>query len=168
LEQILRDARALAASKHQQVELQADAPLQILGYPGELRSAFSNLAFNACKYTPDGGHIVLSWQVLDNGCGVFAVQDNGMGIEAQHIPRLTERFYRADPSRSKATGGTGLGLAIVKHVLLRHDATLEITSTPGTGSCFRSVFQAQRWQAVEHSAGQLLSGPNLSGPQRSG
>ncbi|QQD23056.1 phosphate regulon sensor histidine kinase PhoR [Venatoribacter cucullus] len=160
LEQILRDARALAASKHQQVELQADAPLQILGYPGELRSAFSNLAFNACKYTPDGGHIVLSWQVLDNGCGVFAVQDNGMGIEAQHIPRLTERFYRADPSRSKATGGTGLGLAIVKHVLLRHDATLEITSTPGTGSCFRCVFPASRWQT-----GKQLTGPDQQGYQ---
>lgn len=153
LEQIARDAEALAAQRQQQVSLTCPAgTVQLLGYAGELRSAFSNLAFNACKYTPDGGSIRIRWEVTDNGRGCFRVDDNGIGIEAHHIPRLTERFYRADPSRSKATGGTGLGLAIVKHVLLRHDAALDITSTPGQGSSFRCMFPEARWRSVTVSS----------------
>ena len=153
LQQITRDAAALASQRGQRVSLHCpDTPMQILGYAGELRSAFSNLAFNACKYTPDGGEIRIIWERLDDDRGCFRVDDNGIGIEAHHLPRLTERFYRADPSRSKATGGTGLGLAIVKHVLLRHDAALEITSTPGSGSSFRCLFPTARWRTISASA----------------
>jgi two-component system phosphate regulon sensor histidine kinase PhoR len=91
---------------------------------------------NAVRYTPDGGTITLGWHVDDEGRGAFSVADTGIGIAPEHIPRLTERFYRVDRSRSRATGGTGLGLAIVKHVLLRHQAALDVTSEPGSGSTF--------------------------------
>lgn len=143
LQQICADARALSNSHGHRIELVDEGPEGLLGFSDELRSAFSNLVFNAVKYTPDGGHIEVRWQ-RDGEQAVFSVTDNGTGIAAHHIPRLTERFYRADPSRSKETGGTGLGLAIVKHVLLRHDATLEIDSTPGKGSCFRARFSPAR------------------------
>ena len=95
------------------------------------------------RYTPDGGEITLAWRERE-GEGVFSVTDTGEGIAAEHIPRLTERFYRVDRSRSRETGGTGLGLAIVKHVLTRHGARLDIQSIPGKGSTFSAVFPAQR------------------------
>ena len=118
----------------------------VLGSRDELASAFGNLVSNAIRYTPAGGTITLSWRVDDNGTGVFAVTDSGIGIAPEHLPRLTERFYRIDRSRSRATGGTGLGLAIVKHVLLRHQATLEIASEPGKGSTFAVRLPARRVQ----------------------
>jgi two-component system, OmpR family, phosphate regulon sensor histidine kinase PhoR len=114
--------------------MQVDCP-DVRGSVEELRSAFGNLVSNAVRYTPEGGAIKLSWRMGPTG-PQFAVQDDGIGIQAEHISRLTERFYRVDKSRSRETQGTGLGLAIVKHVLLRHDAVLSIESKPEQGSTF--------------------------------
>jgi len=108
-----------------------------------VRSAFSNLVTNAIRYTPPGGEIVVTWKV-ENGEPVMRVKDNGEGIAPEHIARLTERFYRVDRSRSRASGGTGLGLAIVKHVLQRHQGGLEIASEVGQGSTFSCLFPAAR------------------------
>jgi two-component system phosphate regulon sensor histidine kinase PhoR len=108
----------------------------IAGSPAELQSALSNLISNAVRYTPGGGRILVRWERAADGGAVFSVQDTGPGIAPEHIPRLTERFYRVDRSRSRETGGTGLGLAIVKHVLQRHGASLDIRSTLGKGSTF--------------------------------
>lgn len=142
---LVEDARALSAGRHTIV---SDVPSQaaIKGSADELRSAFGNLVSNAVRYTPQGGRVTLAWHVNEQGCGVFGVADTGIGIAAEHIPRLTERFYRVDRGRSRETGGTGLGLAIVKHVLLRHQAALDIRSEPGAGSEFRIVFPA--WRSV--------------------
>ncbi len=118
-------------------------PAFLKGSREELRSAFSNLLSNAVRYTPAGGRIVLHWAMRD-GKGVFSVEDSGIGIPEEHIPRLTERFYRVDRGRSRESGGTGLGLSIVKHVLLRHQAGLEIGSIPGVGSTFSAVFPVWR------------------------
>ncbi len=117
---------------------------EIAGSQSELHSALSNLVSNAIRYTPAGGLIEVRWQRLPDGRGEFSVEDSGPGIAPEHIPRLTERFYRVDRSRSRETGGTGLGLAIVKHVLQRHGAELRIASTPGVGSRFAVVFPASR------------------------
>jgi two-component system phosphate regulon sensor histidine kinase PhoR len=139
LEGILEEANALSNGRHA-ITLQIDGP-DMKGSVDELRSAFSNLVSNAVRYTPDGGAIALSWQQNANGL-VFGVQDNGIGIAAEDIARLTERFYRVDKGRSRETQGTGLGLAIVKHVLLRHSATLVIESKQEQGSKFMAVFPA--------------------------
>jgi two-component system phosphate regulon sensor histidine kinase PhoR len=142
-------ARVLAAEAetlsggHHQIRLDIASDANLRGNLQEVRSALGNLVSNAVRYTPDGGDITLGWH-LKNGEGVFAVVDSGEGIAAEHIPRLTERFYRVDRSRSRETGGTGLGLAIVKHVLTRHGAHLEIQSTPGKGSTFAAVFPESR------------------------
>jgi len=120
----------------------------IAGSPTELQSALSNLISNAVRYTPAGGSIVVEWMRHGDGSAVFSVRDSGPGIAPEHIPRLTERFYRVDRSRSRETGGTGLGLAIVKHVLQRHGATLGITSTLGKGSVFSVNFPASRLRAA--------------------
>lgn len=133
LDQILQEARALSAGRHQ-IELSIDGP-DIKGSTEELRSAFSNLVSNAVRYTPAHGTIKLCWRLKESG-PQFAVKDSGIGIRAEHISRLTERFYRVDKSRSRETQGTGLGLAIVKHVLLRHAAVLAIESVPDQGSTF--------------------------------
>jgi two-component system phosphate regulon sensor histidine kinase PhoR len=133
VEGIANDARALSGGRHL-VEVNVDGP-DIMGSPDELRSAFGNLASNAVRYTPAGGTIRLTWQRGPNDLR-FEVCDTGIGIDEQHISRLTERFYRVDKSRSRETQGTGLGLAIVKHVLLRHGGKLSIRSTPGKGSAF--------------------------------
>ncbi len=117
---------------------------QICGIASELQSAFSNLVSNAVRYTPASGRIEVSWRLLDDGRGEFSVRDTGPGISAEHLPRLTERFYRVDRSRSRETGGTGLGLAIVKHVLQRHGAVLDIQSEVGQGSRFAIVVPAAR------------------------
>jgi two-component system phosphate regulon sensor histidine kinase PhoR len=117
---------------------------EVAGVPAELQSALSNLVVNAVRYTPAGGTIEVTWTPQRDGSAVFAVHDTGPGIAPEHIPRLTERFYRVDRSRSRETGGTGLGLAIVKHVLQRHGATLEVASTPGAGSVFSVRFAAHR------------------------
>lgn len=135
----IRDEALAAADGARDVVIECDAGLQLIGRPEELRSAFANLVFNAVRYTHPGGRIALRWYA-DRDNAFLQVEDDGIGIEAEHIPRLTERFYRVDKSRSMDTGGTGLGLAIAKHVLLRHGARLVITSEPGKGSCFTCVF----------------------------
>ncbi len=139
LQSISSDAQALSAERHHRISIEADPTLLLKGSESELRSAFSNLVFNAVKYTPDNGEIRIRWWCNEHGAHL-AVDDSGIGIEAKHLPRLTERFYRVDSSRASNTGGTGLGLAIVKHVLLRHDGRLDVNSTPGKGSTFTCHF----------------------------
>jgi two-component system, OmpR family, phosphate regulon sensor histidine kinase PhoR len=139
------DAEALSNGAHR-IDVDVAGPATILGSREEIASAFGNLVSNAVRYTPAGGAIALAWHVDADGTGVFAVSDNGIGIAAEHLPRLTERFYRVDRSRSRATGGTGLGLAIVKHVLLRHQGELAIVSERGKGSTFTVRLPAQRVQ----------------------
>ena len=140
------DARALSGGRHR-IETSADLS-KLRGAGSELASAFGNLVSNAVRYTPPGGVVQIRWRVLDTGigdaAGEFSVTDTGIGIPAEHIPRLTERFYRVDRGRSRESGGTGLGLAIVKHALLRHQAELRIASEPGHGSTFSARFPAQR------------------------
>lgn len=139
---LLNDAKALSRGKHQ-ISADADTNLNLSGAVDELQSALGNLVSNAVRYTPQGGEIHISWQ-LHNKQAVFSVTDNGIGIEQQHIDRLTERFYRVDRGRSRDTGGTGLGLSIVKHILTRHQAKLEIKSQIGAGSTFSAVFPEAR------------------------
>jgi two-component system phosphate regulon sensor histidine kinase PhoR len=136
---IKNDAQALSAAQDHRITLEADSHLKLKGSEAELRSAFSNLVFNAVKYTPSGGEIHIRWWGNEEGAHL-SVQDSGIGIEAKHLPRLTERFYRVDSSRASNTGGTGLGLAIVKHVLLRHRGHLGIVSELGRGSTFTCHF----------------------------
>jgi len=145
------DAMALSGGRHR-VQLSLDSAQWARGNADELTSAFTNLVTNAIRYTPEGGEIALRWGTRE-GEGRFEVRDTGIGIEAPHLPRLTERFYRVDRSRSRETGGTGLGLAIVKHVATRHGARLDIRSEPGVGSRFAIVFPAARLvSAPEHPA----------------
>lgn len=142
LQAIKADTEVLSGSRHQ-VNLTIEGIKRVRGCPGELRSAFANLASNAVRYTPEGGHIDLAWHA-DAGGGHFSVTDTGIGIASQHLPRLTERFYRVDRGRSRGTGGTGLGLAIVKHILNRHQGNLSIASEVGKGSCFTAHLPARR------------------------
>jgi two-component system phosphate regulon sensor histidine kinase PhoR len=136
----------LARALHpREVRVRVDSPAQLNGDEPEIHAAFSNLVDNAAKYTPAEGSLEMRWWVDEDGAH-FAVTDTGMGIPPEHIPRLTERFYRVDAGRSRSTGGSGLGLAIVKHVLQRHGATLEVQSTLGTGSAFTCHFPAERVQ----------------------
>ena len=135
---IRQDALALPEYQHQ-IILEADEQLYLRGCVNELRSAFSNLLFNAVKYTPSGSTIALRWY-RDQEAAYFQVQDNGPGIASKHLGFLTQRFYRVDESRSSQTGGTGLGLAIVKHVMLRHQGRLDISSSVAEGSCFTCQF----------------------------
>lgn len=142
LEAIAHEARALSGERGHRISVQAES-LDLLGNPSELRSAFTNLVVNAVQYTPPGGAIDIRW--YQDGSGAhLEVSDTGVGVEPQHIPRLTERFYRVDVARSRQSGGTGLGLAIVNHVLQRHHATLHIESVPGKGSTFRCDFPVTR------------------------
>jgi two-component system phosphate regulon sensor histidine kinase PhoR len=126
-----------------EVRVRIDSTAQLVGDEPEIHSAFSNLVDNAAKYTSAEGSLEMRWSVDEEG-GHFAVSDTGMGIPPEHIPRLTERFYRVDAGRSRSTGGSGLGLAIVKHVLQRHGATLEVQSAIGVGSTFTCHFPAER------------------------
>jgi two-component system phosphate regulon sensor histidine kinase PhoR len=144
------EALALSAGRHR-IELRIESAVSLLANAQELRSAFGNLVSNAVHYTPAGGDIRLDWG-RKGMQAQFSVSDSGPGIEPRHIPRLTERFYRVDHSRSRETGGTGLGLAIVKHVLTRHQAVLEIESEPGKGSCFAAVFPARRVKPAAEAA----------------
>jgi two-component system phosphate regulon sensor histidine kinase PhoR len=121
--------------------------LLVAGAKSELLSALSNLLSNAVRYTPDGGLICAGWRLKDGGAEFF-VEDSGPGIAAEHLPRLTERFYRVDRSRSRETGGTGLGLAIVKHVAQRHGGHINIQSTIGKGSIFSIALPMSRVQAI--------------------
>jgi two-component system phosphate regulon sensor histidine kinase PhoR len=136
------EARSLA--RGHQVVIEPVPALEVAGVATELLSAMSNLVSNALRYTPPGGRVELGWTAVDGGRAEFVVRDTGPGIAPEHIPRVTERFYRVDRSRSRETGGTGLGLAIVKHVAQRHGAELRIESTLGEGSTFAITFPASR------------------------
>jgi len=142
LKEVCRDGELLSGAQHP-LRIEIASASNLLGNRDELQSAFGNLLSNAIRYTPEGGAILLRWFERD-GQPVFSVQDSGIGIAAQHIPRLTERFYRVDRSRSRETGGTGLGLAIVKHIAMRHQAKLEVLSEEGKGSTFSLVFPVKR------------------------
>ena len=143
LAQAAIDGKLLSAGRHT-LAFASNVQAQIAGAPNELLSAFTNLVNNAVRYTPAGGRIDVTWKLLADGAGEIAVIDTGLGIAREHLPRLTERFYRVDGSRSRDTGGTGLGLSIVKHVVQRHGGELDIQSEPGQGSTFRLVFPAAR------------------------
>lgn len=147
VKRIESDARALDGDKHE-LYFSVEENAAIGGIESELFSAVWNLVSNALRYTPAGGEVHLGWRVLPDGAGEFIVTDTGVGISKEHIPRLTERFYRVDGSRSRETGGTGLGLAIVKHVVQRHGGQLEISSMPGKGSEFRLVLPMHRVRTV--------------------
>ncbi len=143
-EQDGRDLSRMLVTQSHDMAFQQEGRCEIAGSHSELLSAMTNLVSNAVRYTPAGGSIEVRWQNLPDGRAEFSVRDSGPGIAAEHIPRLTERFYRIDRSRSRETGGTGLGLAIVKHVTQRHGAELQIESQPGQGSRFSIVFPASR------------------------
>ncbi|RZI67324.1 MAG: phosphate regulon sensor histidine kinase PhoR [Variovorax sp.] len=145
----------LAPSAGHRLSFSVEGDVEIAGVPTELQSAMSNLLSNAIRYTPGGGEVTVTWRALPDGRGEYAVRDSGPGIAAEHIPRLTERFYRVDRSRSRETGGTGLGLAIVKHIAQRHGAELRIESTLGTGSRFAIVFPVTRLRPARVAAGQV-------------
>jgi len=140
---LLREAEALSQGRHE-VAVAEDAGVDLLGSQRELHSAFSNLVSNAVRYTPEGGRIAITFTRSEGGGAVLAVTDTGFGIPRDHLPRLTERFYRVSASRSREKGGTGLGLAIVKHVLGLHQARLAIDSEVGRGSTFSCHFGADR------------------------
>jgi two-component system phosphate regulon sensor histidine kinase PhoR len=142
LRSLLADARTLSAGRHT-IELRIDKPVQFRGVPNEIESAVRNLLTNAIRYTPQGGRITMSWACLSRAAHL-TVEDTGIGIAPEHLPRLTERFYRVDRGRSRETGGTGLGLAIVKHIAQRHDATLKFDSTLGKGTRFTLVMPRER------------------------
>jgi len=132
-----REAQTLSQQKHT-FSFEVDNTLKVLGNEEQLRSAISNLVYNAVNHTPAGTHVIVRWQHVPQGAE-FSVEDNGPGIAAEHIPRLTERFYRVDKARSRQTGGSGLGLAIVKHAVNHHESRLDIVSEPGKGTRFSFV-----------------------------
>jgi two-component system, OmpR family, phosphate regulon sensor histidine kinase PhoR len=140
------DAQGLSQGRHRiSTHLpESDLALEISGVESELFSAMGNLVSNAIRYTPEGGEVSISWARNAQGQGEFTVKDSGIGINPEHLPRLTERFYRVDGSRSRETGGTGLGLSIVKHVVQRHGGELRIASEKGKGSTFTLVIPVMR------------------------
>lgn len=144
-EEIAAEGRSLAGDKVD-VILRVESTKQLMGNPAQLRSAFTNLVANAVNYTPQDGNVWIIWRTDEAG-GYFIVEDDGEGIGKEHLPRLTERFYRVDVGRSRNQGGTGLGLAIVKHILQAHGATLSIESAVGEGSRFNCQFPASRLRA---------------------
>lgn len=156
-EQEARALSALLSPQLHRLEFFQEGASELAGMQAEIYSAMSNLVTNAVRYTPSEGNVKVSWRLLADGRGKFSVQDSGPGIEPEHLPRLTERFYRVDRSRSRETGGTGLGLAIVKHVAQRHGAELEIQSTLGQGSCFSIIFPANRLRTQQTIAVTPLS-----------
>jgi two-component system phosphate regulon sensor histidine kinase PhoR len=148
------EALELSNSRHD-IQLDVDELLYVAGNFNQLYSALSNLVFNAIQYTPEHGEIRIGWRLDQDNHAKFSVRDTGPGIGREHLPRLTERFYRVDTARSRELGGTGLGLAIVKHVLQRHEGSLAIDSELGTGSMFTCVFPPQRIidkRALKYSA----------------
>ena len=149
LARVRADGEALSAGRHQ-ITLHAAPDGEVAGSLEELISAVGNLVSNAVRYTPEGGRIGLRWRVREDGAGEIVVSDTGIGIAREHLPRLTERFYRIDGSRSRETGGTGLGLSIVKYVVQRHGGELDIGSEPGQGSSFRIVLPALRVRGHGH------------------
>lgn len=153
---IAEDAQALSGEHNHQIRLQVDPRLWVCGHEPELRSAFSNLLFNAVRYTPDGSQIVVRWYGDERGAHL-EVEDNGEGIPPQHLQRITERFYRVNRDRSRDRGGTGLGLAIVKHVMKNHGGNLGITSLVGIGSLFACDFPPELVVHPETAAGETLA-----------
>jgi two-component system phosphate regulon sensor histidine kinase PhoR len=149
LKRVELDASSLSAGRHQIRLHGAESGAQLAGNESELFSAVSNLVNNAVRYTPDGGQIDVTWRCRTDGSAEVEVRDNGVGIAKEHLPRLTERFYRVDGSRSRETGGTGLGLSIVKHVAQRHGGELDVQSELGRGSTFRITFPAARVRREE-------------------
>lgn len=157
LSELGREAEQLSHGRHR-IEAKLESQAWLLGSLQEIHSAFSNLVSNAVRYTPEGGLIMLRWADRDSGAA-FSVTDTGEGIAPEHIPRLTERFYRVDRSRSRETGGTGLGLAIVKHILSRHNARLDIQSILSKGSTFSAIFPKER--LIRHQPGVEEEQPRL-------
>ncbi|MFG6415091.1 phosphate regulon sensor histidine kinase PhoR [Roseateles sp. DC23W] len=151
LARVAADAQALSGGRHV-LNLKPHTGVEVAGIETELQSAVANLVNNAVRYTPDGGGIEVCWRQLEDGSGEITVVDSGPGISREHIPRLTERFYRVDGSRSRETGGTGLGLSIVKHVMQRHGGELMIQSELGKGSRFRLVLPAARVRTSSDAA----------------
>lgn len=145
-----KEAEALSQGRHH-VVLESSAATDLLGSPKDLHSALSNLVSNAVRYTPSGGTITIRWERMPDGAA-YSVSDTGFGIPADHLARLTERFYRVSSSRSRESGGTGLGLSIVKHVLNLHQAQLDIRSVPGEGSTFVCLFGSERLLPPEDGA----------------
>ena len=143
IQRIVEDGKSLSNGRHL-IRVSIESSKNILGSENEIFSAFGNLLTNAIRYTPEGGTIQVYWEDNQINGAVYSVRDTGIGIAPEHIPRVTERFYRVDRSRSRDTGGTGLGLAIVKHVALRHNAQLNIESTLGVGSIFSMTFNKDR------------------------
>ncbi|HCH1192248.1 TPA: phosphate regulon sensor histidine kinase PhoR [Vibrio parahaemolyticus] len=142
LEVLEKEAISLSGDDQHKLKFDVDTSLRVLGDDDQLRSAISNLVYNAVKYTPPGANIHVRWyQTAQGAC--LEVEDSGDGIEPQHLHRLTERFYRVDKARSRDTGGSGLGLAIVKHALSHHDSHLEIQSEVGVGSKFSFVLPSR-------------------------
>jgi two-component system phosphate regulon sensor histidine kinase PhoR len=141
-----REAEALSQGRHA-ITVEDAAGCDLTGSGKELHSAFSNLVSNAVRYTPTGGEIAVRFARTADGGAALSVRDSGYGIPAQHLPRITERFYRVSTSRSRESGGTGLGLSIVKHVLGLHQAHLQIDSEVGRGSTFSCVFGPERVRA---------------------
>ncbi len=170
LESLVYEARALSSGRHA-ISLEFEGPPRLMAVPAEIESAVRNLVTNAVRYTPDGGTVTVSWRVRDDE-GWLAVRDTGIGIATEHLPRITERFYRVDRSRSRDTGGTGLGLAIVKRIANRHHASLRIDTEPGRGSVFTIRFPSRRLVAdppavsaeVETPSGEAAT---VSDPRRS-
>ena len=146
-QRVREEAEALSGGKHR-ISMEVTGKHDLLGAESEITSAFVNLVSNAVRYTPASGEVRLRWNSA-NGTGEFSVEDTGIGIDPEHLPRLTERFYRVDRGRSRETGGTGLGLSIVKHALARHQASLAIDSTPGKGSRFSARFPPARLAPAE-------------------
>ena len=142
-----KEAEALSQGRHS-ITVENIANIDLLGSPKDLHSALSNLVSNAVRYTPTGGRITVRWERTADGAN-YSVTDTGYGIPADHLSRLTERFYRVSSSRSRDSGGTGLGLSIVKHVLGLHQARLDVRSMPGQGSTFTCCFGRERLMAPE-------------------
>ncbi|RZJ03989.1 MAG: phosphate regulon sensor histidine kinase PhoR [Rubrivivax sp.] len=148
---VAADAEALSAGRHR-FRVEPGTGIELAGIESELQSAVGNLVTNAVRYTPDGGEVEVAWRLLEDGSGELAVIDTGVGIAREHLPRLSERFYRVDGSRSRETGGTGLGLSIVKHVMQRHGGELMVQSEVGKGSRFRLMFPSARVRQATDSA----------------
>jgi two-component system phosphate regulon sensor histidine kinase PhoR len=154
LAQTQADAVALSAGRHQ-LSFADCADWELAGQGSEIQSAIGNLLSNAVRYTPEGGQVSVLWSVGDDGRGILSVADTGPGIEREHLPRLTERFYRVDGSRSRETGGTGLGLSIVKHVMQRHGGEIDVSSELGRGSVFRLCFPAPRVRSAAAARSEM-------------
>lgn len=153
LKEAAAEGKIVSRGRHS-IEIGAVSGEHILADAKEMRSAVTNLVTNAVRYTPENGHIKLTWEAKENE-GIITVSDDGIGIAPEDIPRVTERFYRVDKSRSRETGGTGLGLAIVKHVLFRHQANLQIDSELGLGSSFKIVIPKERIENKQDSLQSL-------------